>query len=58
MDVARLVASAHGFNVDLEPGAPGYVKLTADHPNGAVLHYSGATVNEAAAKLIKGLSHG
>lgn len=55
IEVARLVASAHGFNVDVEPWA-GNVKLVARRGS-TTIHCSGATVNEAAAKLIKGFCH-
>jgi hypothetical protein len=61
LEVARLIASASGFNVDLEPGAPGHVKLTATRqgPKGPVtITTNGSTVYEAAEKLIKGLTHG
>ena len=57
IEVARLVASAHGFHVDVEPMEPGRVKLTASRGK-ATIHCSGPTVNGAAAKLIKGLTHG
>ena len=56
IEVARLVASAHGFHVDMEPMEPGRVKLTARRGE-ATINCSGATVNDAAAKLIKGFVH-
>ncbi len=58
LDVARLVASAHGFHVDVEPMEPGRVKLTASSlvKDGVTIHCSGSTLNEAAASLIKRLT--
>ncbi len=55
IEVARLVASAHGFHVDVEPWV-GNVKLTVRR-GGATINCSGATVSDAAAKLIKGFVH-
>lgn len=57
LEVARLVASAHGFHVDVEPMEPGRVKLTATRST-TTIRTTGSTENEAAAKLIKGLTHG
>lgn len=57
LEVARLIASAHGFHVDLEPGEPGKCKLTAVHSGGAMVVCNGSCPNDAAAKLIKGFSH-
>ncbi len=56
LEVARLVASASGFHVDLEPGAPGNVKLTAIRGD-ITINCSGTTVYDAAEKLIKRLCH-
>ena len=55
--MARLVASAHGFHVDVEPMEPGRVKLVAKRGE-ATINCSGTTVSDAAAKLIKGFCHG
>ena len=57
IEVARLVASAHGFHVDVEPMEPGRVKLVAKRGE-ATINCSGTTVSDAAAKLIKGFCHG
>lgn len=57
LEVARLVASASGFNVDVEPGAPGAVKLTATR-DGVNIVTNGTTVYDAAEKLIRKLTHG
>ena len=57
LEVARLVASASGFNVDVEPGAPGRVDLTAQCGQ-VTIKTSGNTVYEAAEKLIKRLTNG
>lgn len=52
LEVARLVASVRGFNLDIEPQVRG-AKLTATHQrNGAIIRASGATVGEAAENLI------
>lgn len=51
IEVARLVASAHGFHVDVEPMEPGRVKVTARRLE-ATIHCSGSSVNDAASKLI------
>ncbi len=56
LEVARLIASASGFNVDVEPGAPGHVKLTASRGD-VTINCSGSTVYDAAEKLIKRLCH-
>ena len=56
LEIARLVASASGFNVDVEPGAPGHVGLKAER-NGVTIKTTGTTVYEAAEKLITRLSH-
>ncbi len=56
IEVARLVASAHGFHCDIEPMEPGRVKLVAKRGD-ATINCSGATVSEAAAKLIRGFCH-
>ena len=56
LEVARLVASASGFNVDVEPGAPGTVRLTAQNGKATIIT-NGSNVYEAAEKLIKRLSH-
>ncbi len=56
LEVARLIASASGFNVDVEPGAPGNVRLTASR-EGTTINCSGTTVYDAAEKLIKRLCH-
>ena len=53
IEVARLVASAHGYHVDVEPGAPGHVKLTATSVKSkATIVVNGTTVNDAAGKLV------
>ncbi len=57
LEVARLIASASGFNVDVEPGAPGSVSLTAVRGE-ITIKTSGTTVYDAADKLIKRLTHG
>ncbi len=57
LEVARLVASCHGFNVDVEPGAPGACKLTATKGD-ITINTNGSTVYDAAEKLIKRLAHG
>jgi hypothetical protein len=56
LEVARLVASASGFHVDLEPGEPGHCKLTATG-NGVTIVTKGTTTYDAAEKLIRKLSH-
>lgn len=56
LEVARLVASAHGFDVDLEPMEPGRVKLRA-HRGKTTINCTGSTENDAAEKLLKGLIH-
>ena len=56
LEVARLIASASGFNVDVEPGAPGHVKLTATRGD-LTINTSGTTVYDAAEKLITRLAH-
>lgn len=58
LDVARLVASAHGFHLDIEPMAPGAAKLTATHgTTGAIVRANGSSVEAAAEKLIGLLTH-
>jgi hypothetical protein len=57
LEVARLIASASGFDVDLEPGAPGQVALRA-HRNGVTITTSGTTEYDAAHKLIERLTNG
>lgn len=57
LEAARMVASASGFHVDVEPGAPGTVVLTATRGS-ATIKTKGTTVYDAAEKLIKGLTHG
>ena len=60
LEVARLIASATGFNVDVEPGAPGHVTLTAtmNTPKGVItITKRGSTVNDAAAAFIKEFVH-
>lgn len=53
LDVARLVASARGFHLDIEPMEPGRAKLTATHGRtGAAIHANGTSVVTAAEKLI------
>lgn len=56
LEVARLVASAHGFSCECEPMEPGRVKLTARRL-AVTINCSGTTVSDAAAKLIKGFVH-
>ena len=51
LEIARLVASARGFMCDLEPGAPGAVKLTATDGESTIIT-NGSTVYDAAEKLI------
>ena len=57
LEIARMVASASGFNVDCEPGAPGTVNLTATRGT-TTIKTKGTTVYDAAEKLIRGLTHG
>lgn len=57
LEVARLVASASGFNVDVEPGAPGTCRLTAVRGD-ITINCNGTTEWDAAAKLIKRLTSG
>jgi len=55
LEVARLVASAHGYDVDLEPMEPGRVKLTAVHrKKGTTISFSGSGENEVAFKMLEG----
>ncbi len=56
LEVARLVASASGFNVDCEPGEPGKVKLTATRGSITIVTH-GTTNYDAAEKLIRKLTH-
>lgn len=56
LEVARLIASASGFNVDVEPGEPGKVKLTAQRGN-ITITTNGSTVYDAAEKLLRELLH-
>ncbi len=56
LEVARLVASASGFSVDLEPGAPGHCKLTATRGDITIVT-NGTTYYDAAEKLIRKLTH-
>ena len=59
LEVARLVASAHGYDVDLEPMEPGRVKLTATHrKKGTTIAYSGKGENEVAHKMLEGFTLG
>ena len=55
LEVARLVASACGWEVDVEPLEPGRVSLKA-HRNGATIGVTGTTVYDAAEKLISRLT--
>lgn len=57
IEVARLVATAHGFDCDLEPMGPGVVKLTAKRGK-TTLNFRGTTENDVADKMLKGLIHG
>lgn len=57
IEVARLVATAHGFDCDLEPVGPGHVKLTAKRGK-TTLNFKGTTENDVAHKMLKGLIHG
>ncbi len=58
LEVARMVASVFGFEVDLEPQMAGKstVKLTASHRTKATLVFNGKNINEAAGGLIKALT--
>jgi hypothetical protein len=51
LEVARLLASVYGWDVDCEPGAPGKVQLTAKRGD-ATIRTNGTTVYDAAEKLI------
>ena len=52
IEVARLVAAAHGFHCDVEPiGSKPGVNITATNGN-ATFTTTGATPSEAAGKLI------
>lgn len=53
LDVARLVASARGFHLDIEPMEPGRAKLTATHHRtGAIIRTNGNSAHAAAENLI------
>jgi hypothetical protein len=56
LEVARLIASTHGFHVDVEPGAPGHCKLSATR-DGATIVCNGTCPEDAAAKLIRGFAY-
>jgi len=51
-----MLASAHGFDVDCEPMEPGRVKLKATDGKRTIA-VTGATVNDAATKLLEKLTH-
>ena len=55
IEVARLLAASTGYNCDLEPGAPGAVKLTATR-DGVTITVNGKNVNDAAEKLVRKLT--
>ena len=59
LDVARLVASTFGYDVDIEPGEPGKNKLTAtDRRTGHTVTANGTSPTVAAEKLIELLTGG
>ena len=53
LEVSRMLASTLGFDLDIEPGAPGHAKLTARHQKTNVeIIANGTSVRDAAKNLI------
>ncbi len=55
VDVARMVGSAAGFHIDLEPMEPGRVRVTASGLT-EKMTFTGVDVQEACQKLIERLA--
>ncbi len=56
VNVARLIGTTAGYDIDVEPMAPGTVKVTATDKNGHSLRASGSTEEAACLKIINKLA--